>query len=263
MKIYIVWCTDYDNNANEHIIGIYKNKNNAIKKCKKYDDTFEEKKIKFYDYILGDFSSVNEKCKYYCSMIDVNEQDKNIYFLKITEDVGAQHYSINHRIYAVSSMIEIIGHVETWFDEEHNRNKNCPKCKKYEKHLKYKKYIKYIKNKDKYTGYKKYKKYENMNTDSEYESDSESDSESDKELKNGFESDEPILIKSDNKSKPNKSKKITGLEKYESYIKLFRKRKYTICKRKMIKDIYCTGYACIGYTDCEEISIDVWKIKIK
>ncbi|AGF85689.1 hypothetical protein QJ854_gp093 [Moumouvirus goulette] len=266
MKIYIAWCTDYDNNVNEHILGIYKNKNNAIKKCKKYNNTFKKKKLKLDDNILGEFSSVNEECKYYCTMIDVDKHEKNIYFLKITEDAGAQRYSINHRIYVISNMIEIIDNVGFWFDEEHNRNKNCPKCKKYKKHLKYLKYKKYIKNKNKYISYKKYKKYESMNTDSEYDSDSESDNKSDNESNNesdnGFESDEPKFDESNNKSISNKSIKDVGLKEYKSYKKLFGKRKLTICKRKVIKDIYCTGHACIGYTDCE-IFIDAWKMKIE
>ncbi|AUV58876.1 hypothetical protein, partial [Bandra megavirus] len=206
MKIYIVWYTDYNNNVSEHIVGIYKNKNSAIKKCKKYDNKFEGKNIKpDDDDIIGEFSSVSEKCKYYCTMIDIDEDDKNIYFLKVTEDAGAQQYSINHRICAVSSMIEIISHVKIWFDEEHNRNGYCPKCKKYNKHLKYLKYKKYIKNKKKYVSYKKYEKYESMNTDSEYESesDSESNSESNSESDNESNSESNSEYNSESDSESN------------------------------------------------------------
>ncbi|AEX62000.1 hypothetical protein CE11_01023 [Megavirus courdo11] len=256
MKIYIVWYTDYDNNVNEHIIGIYKNKNSAIKKCKKYDNKFEGKNIRFDidNNMLGEFDSVSEKCKYYCTMIDIDEDNKNIYFLKVTEDAGAQRYSVYHRIYVVSNMRRIMDYVEIWFDEEHNRNGNCPKCKKYNKHLKYLKYKKYIKNKKKYASYKKYEKYESMNTDSEYESESNSESNNESES----ESDNESVSKS-NKLK---SKKDIGLQKYKSYLKLHKKNKYTICKRKVIKDIYCSGNACVDYSDCEEISLNVWKMKI-
>ncbi|AZL89596.1 hypothetical protein QKC54_gp0918 [Megavirus baoshan] len=282
MKIYIVWCTDYNYNVNEHIVGIYKNKNSAIKKCKKYDNTFKEKKIKSDeddDDMLGEFSSVNEECKYYCSVvdIDIDEDDKNIYFLKVTQDNGPGSYSIQHRIYAVSSMIEIIGHAETWFDEEHNRNKNCPKCKKYKKHLKYLKHKKYIKNKNKYISYKKYKKYENMNTDSEYDSETESPSDSESDIKshkksksksNSNKDSDKDSEDSDDNSDDNSSNesieinKDTGLKEYKSHIKLFGKKRFTICKRKIIKDIYCNGHAYIDYTDYEQISFDIWKMKI-
>nr|WBF70341.1 hypothetical protein [Megavirus caiporensis] len=248
MKIYIVWCTDYDNNADEHILGIYKNKNSAIKKCKKYDSEFKGKNIKFDidNNILGEFDSVSEKCKYYCTMVDIDENNNKIYFLKATEDAGAQRYSVYHRIYVVSNMRRIMDYVEIWFDEEHNRNGYCPKCKKYNKHLKY----------------LKYKKYENMNTDSESENDSGSDNNSESENDSGFDNGSGSVSESDIELESKKTTKNDGLEKYKTYLKLSKKKKYTVCKRKVIKDIFCQKCARIGYSDRGEISLNVWKMKI-
>ncbi|AUV58875.1 hypothetical protein, partial [Bandra megavirus] len=103
----------------------------------------------------------------------------------------------------------------------------------------------------------------NSESNSEYNSESDSESNSESNSESDSESESESDNESVSKSKKSKSKKDTGLQKYKSYLKLHKKNKYTICKRKVIKDIYCSGNAYIGYSDCEEIYLNIWKMKIK
>ncbi|AEQ32935.1 hypothetical protein [Megavirus chiliensis] len=245
MKIYIVWKTDHYGNMNNdlhnHIIGIYKNKNDAINKCIEYDKNFNKNNIESDDDgLLGEFSSIDNDTDIFCNAININNNDKKIYFLKVTEDGGSERYHMDHFLYALTSMTNVMYHVENWVDEEHNREKNCVKCNIYDKHLKYIKYKNNQKSK-KYDHYKKYKIYENVDTDLEIDDDFDNDHNHSR-IK--------ICDRNDIKTRNCNNAR---LNKYKSYMKCFNKKnQYCLCKKKTIKDLFCSKKAsidCVYVTD--------------
>ena len=97
INIFIVWtpsCIDSDSN-NSHILGIYKNKNLAIKECQKYNDYEEDDIIdrSTTNVICEDASMINHDQEVYCTKIKIDESTNTLYFLKIVEygDGGSYH----------------------------------------------------------------------------------------------------------------------------------------------------------------------------
>lgn len=101
MLVYIVWKTYY-NIASDHILGIYTDKNLAIKKyeevTKKIGDN-NEIIISTDGTLLNEFNTINKKNMTYCTKTEINDDIKNVYFIKIHESGGGGSYHKYSSIY--------------------------------------------------------------------------------------------------------------------------------------------------------------------
>jgi hypothetical protein len=125
MDIYVIWRTDYDNSEESHIIGIHKNKTLAINECKKYKKVTMDKDSS--DGLLGEFSTINNKDKYFCTKLNIEKTDC-VYFIKINESGGGGSYHEISWIYGCSSLIDAINIALDFFENEHNVDEDCEDC---------------------------------------------------------------------------------------------------------------------------------------
>jgi len=127
MKIYIIWNKDYSdiNSHHTHIIDVCKTKNDVLSK-------YKIKKINEAEdnHLVCEFGLANGDYKDYCATIEINDDTKKLYFLKINEDGGAQSYHSITWIYVFMHFDDIIERTLDYFSEEHNRNDDCKKCAK-------------------------------------------------------------------------------------------------------------------------------------
>jgi len=131
MKIYILWREDYDCDLKSHIIGIFKEKEVALKKCNKYNGFNIKTKdiIKIIDNkLLGEFNLYDNDDIYYCGQIDVDNSINELYFLKTKESRGGDNYHTKCWIYLCLSVADVIDNAITYFKNEHNRKNECTNC---------------------------------------------------------------------------------------------------------------------------------------
>ena len=125
---YIVWRTDYDK-ENSHILGIYKTKERALKKCNFYNKTFVTSKkdiLSDDDGLLGEFNSRDDIC--YCTRIEIENDTTEMYFMKINESNGGGSYHDVCWIHASLDLEELIDTALIYFSQEHNRDNQCSNC---------------------------------------------------------------------------------------------------------------------------------------
>lgn len=136
METYIVWKTDYDYpEPDSHILGIYADKDVAIKKKNSYnqylnsnddDQTDSENEVLTDDRL--EFSTVQNQHIAFITRFTVDSGTKKIHFIKMHESRGGGSYSETTYIWFCSTKEEVLGVAENYFDDEHNRDEECGQC---------------------------------------------------------------------------------------------------------------------------------------
>jgi hypothetical protein len=143
MIVYIVWKTDYDYGERVfHILGIYKDRNRALKKSAEFNEDHitkdEETNIVSEDKetdiivskngLLGEYSLIGRDDLCYCTQLEVDDEATEGYFMRITEDGGGGSYHQYCWIYASTDEDELIDIAKDYFSTEHNRDDECQDC---------------------------------------------------------------------------------------------------------------------------------------
>ena len=135
INIFIVWTPSYlDSNPNlNHILGIYKNEDLAIKQCQKYNDydDFDQSDIidrSETNIICEDASMINSDSEVYCTKIKIDESTNTLYFLKIFEYGDGGSYHRQMWLSVDEDQQRAIDNAINYFDNEHNRDKECEDC---------------------------------------------------------------------------------------------------------------------------------------
>jgi hypothetical protein len=157
MNIYIVWKKICDNEVKSHILGIYKDRNSALKKCDEFNkniiededtditvsegelhneseetDTNEDEETNIIvsnDGLLGKYSLIgNWDNLCYCTQLEVDDEASEVYLIKITEDGGGGSWHRDYLIYASTDEDDLINIAENYFSTEHNLKNDCRYC---------------------------------------------------------------------------------------------------------------------------------------
>lgn len=78
--------------------------------------------------LVAEFSSINMNNFYFCTELIINKSIKKLYFMNTGESGGGGSYHDINSIYAAETMEEIIDIALDTFNEEHNRDDECPDC---------------------------------------------------------------------------------------------------------------------------------------
>lgn len=129
MKYWIVWrnkCSSEDEYG--FVLGVYVDKKLALKACNKknkindYDEIVKEDINILDEDMLKSFNHYLEEDEWICSQISFKKEMTRLYFLSIVEDGGEQwiHVCVNKKS-AIKFAID-------FFDNEHDRDKECEDC---------------------------------------------------------------------------------------------------------------------------------------
>lgn len=135
MLIYITWATDWMNVIDDHILGVYTDKETAIKKRnhhndeKDYKPDIEDKILKDPD-LLSEFSNIHNKDIAYVTKLKVPKTCEKIYFGRIEESGEGGSYHELVTLFADSNFDNIVDNVLDYYETEHNRDDECKKCDK-------------------------------------------------------------------------------------------------------------------------------------
>lgn len=131
MKYWIVWrhiCSSGDDHG--FVLGVYVDKKLALKACNKqnkindYDKITKEDINISEDNMLKSFNHYLEEDEWICSEINFKKEMTRLYFLSIVEDGGERwiHVCVNKK--------SATKHAIDFFDNEHDRDKECEDCGK-------------------------------------------------------------------------------------------------------------------------------------
>lgn len=123
MLTYILWNKRCGQEAKNHILHIGKNRERALAQA---DD---QEVLSDDDGLICEFSSIGCDDYAYCTQIDLSDDTKELYFLKINESGGGGSYHSQIWLYVTETQEEIIDIAEAYFDNEHNRDSECDECK--------------------------------------------------------------------------------------------------------------------------------------
>lgn len=129
MLIYIVWQENQDRELDSHIIRIYKDKEKALKKCNRHNNTIIKNIAVDDNGFLGDFYSYKNDNDYHCTKMKVPDGTNKMHFIKIHEFNGGGSYHSISSIYAYPDIKDMFQTAIDYFNTEHNRDDECEDCK--------------------------------------------------------------------------------------------------------------------------------------
>lgn len=127
--VYVVWGTDYDVKVDSHIIGIYRSKRFAVKKCNDYNKTTSTEIQQNDDGLLGEISKIGNENRCYCTEMKIDKTTNKIYFMKISESGGGGSYHEIFWLHVSTNLDKLIDGAIDYFSNEHNRDEECDNCK--------------------------------------------------------------------------------------------------------------------------------------